>query len=24
HVEGTGWLYRVSPRIKLLTLMGFS
>ena len=24
HVEGTGWLYRVSPRLKLLTLMGFS
>jgi biotin transport system permease protein len=24
HVEGTGWLYRVSPRVKLLTLMGFS
>ncbi|MCZ4429732.1 energy-coupling factor transporter transmembrane protein EcfT [Agrobacterium sp. SOY23] len=24
HVEGSGWLYRVSPRIKLLTLMGFS
>lgn len=24
HVEGNGWLYRVSPRIKLLTLMGFS
>jgi len=24
HVDGTGWLYRVSPRFKLLTLMGFS
>ncbi|OAE48602.1 energy-coupling factor transporter transmembrane component T family protein [Agrobacterium tumefaciens] len=24
HVDGTGWLYRVSPRLKLLTLMGFS
>lgn len=24
HVEGTGWLYRVSPPVKLLTLMGFS
>ncbi|KJF73419.1 energy-coupling factor transporter transmembrane component T family protein [Agrobacterium arsenijevicii] len=24
HVEGTGWLYRVSPRLKLVTLMGFS
>ncbi|CUX24061.1 energy-coupling factor transporter transmembrane component T family protein [Agrobacterium fabrum] len=24
HVEGTGWFYRVSPRLKLLTLMGFS
>lgn len=24
HVEGTGWLYRVSPRLKLVTLMVFS
>mgnify|MGYP005999888545 CR=1 FL=1 len=24
HVEGTGWLYRVPPRLKLLTLMVFS
>ncbi len=24
HVEGTGWLHRVSPRLKLVTLMGFS
>ncbi len=24
HVDGTGWLYRISPRFKLLTLMGFS
>ncbi|NTF31057.1 energy-coupling factor transporter transmembrane component T family protein [Rhizobium skierniewicense] len=24
HVEGTGWLYRMSPRIKLLSLALFS
>ena len=24
HVEGTGWLYRLSPRIKLIALAAFS
>ncbi|WP_313615855.1 energy-coupling factor transporter transmembrane protein EcfT [Agrobacterium sp.] len=24
HVEGTGWLYRLSPRVKLLGLAAFS